>query len=615
MTPLDDLFSTDESRAESQLEKVMTLNPAEISDFPNHPFKVKQDDDMAEMVESIKKYGVLVPALVRPKEDGGYEMVAGHRRKFAAVLAGIAEIPCIVRSLTDDEATIVMVDSNLQREKILPSEKAFAYKMKLDAMKRQAGRPSKENSVPVGQNFEGKTSRELLAAKSPDSNTQIQRYIRLTELIPSVLQMVDDGKIAFRPAVELSYLSKDGISVSTRYGEVENVEFNSDGALGITVYHQNRKGSASSTDLSPQAIARTVQAALDIARYTSPDPCAGVADKELLAFDAPDLDLFHPAEVSPDEAIELAARAEQAALQADKRITNTEGGSFNSHYGVKVFGNSHGMLQGYCSTRHSLSSCVIAEENGDMERDYAYTIGRAMSDLQTPEWVGADCARRTLSRLSPRKLSTMKAPVIFANEVATGLFGHLVGAIAGGSVYRKSTFLLDSLGKQILPDWLTIEEHPHLLKGLASTPFDSEGVRTERRDIIKDGILTQWLLTSYSARKLGLKSTGHAGGIHNWRIAGQGLSFEQMLKEMGTGLVVTELMGQGVSAITGDYSRGAAGFWVENGEIQYPVSEITIAGNLKDMWRNIVTVGNDIETRSNIQCGSVLLPEMKIAGQ
>lgn len=209
MTPLDDLFSTDESRAESQLEKVVTLNPAEISDFPNHPFQVRQDDDMAEMVESIKKYGVLVPALVRPKEDGGYEMVAGHRRKFAAVLAGIAEIPCIVRSLTDDEATIVMVDSNLQREKILPSEKAFAYKMKLDAMKRQAGRPSKENSVPVGQNFEGKTSRELLAAKSPDSNTQIQRYIRLTELIPSVLQMVDDGKIAFRPAVELSYLSKE----------------------------------------------------------------------------------------------------------------------------------------------------------------------------------------------------------------------------------------------------------------------------------------------------------------------------------------------------------------------------------------------------------------------
>ncbi|ONF75069.1 metalloprotease PmbA [Salmonella enterica subsp. enterica serovar Typhimurium] len=405
------------------------------------------------------------------------------------------------------------------------------------------------------------------------SQVEAQRKI-LEEAVSTALELAS-GK---SDGAEVAVSKTTGISVSTRYGEVENVEFNSDGALGITVYHQNRKGSASSTDLSPQAIARTVQAALDIARYTSPDPCAGVADKELLAFDAPDLDLFHPAEVTPDEAIELAARAEQASLKADKRITNTEGGSFNSHYGIKVFGNSHGMLQGYCSTRHSLSSCVIAEENGDMERDYAYTIGRAMADLQAPEWVGAECARRTLSRLSPRKLSTMKAPVIFANEVATGLFGHLVGAIAGGAVYRKSTFLLDSLGK-------------------------------------KDGVLTQWLLTNYSARKLGLKSTGHAGGIHNWRIAGQGLNFEQLLKEMGTGLVVTELMGQGVSGITGDYSRGAAGFWVENGEIQYPVSEITIAGNLKEMWRNIVTVGDDIETRSNIQCGSVLLPEMKIAGQ
>lgn len=414
---------------------------------------------------------------------------------------------------------------------------------------------------------------------------------------------------------EVAVSKTTGIGVSTRFGEVENVEFNSDGALGITVYHQNRKGSASSTDLSHDAITRTVQAALDIARYTSQDPCAGVADKELLAFDAPDLDLFHPTEIDAERAIEYAARAENASLNVDKRITNTEGGSFNSHYGIKVFGNSHGMLQSYCSTRHSLSSCVIAEANGDMERDYAYTIGRAIEDLKSPEWVGEECARRTLSRLAPRKLSTMKAPVIFASEVATGLFGHLVGAIAGGSVYRKSTFLLDSLGQQIFPDWLTIEEHPHLLKGLASTPFDSEGVRTERRDIIKEGVLQQWLLTSYSARKLGLKSTGHAGGIHNWRIAGRGLDFAGMLKQMGTGLVVTELMGQGVSGITGDYSRGAAGFWVENGEIQYPVSEITIAGNLKDMWREIVTVGNDIETRSNIQCGSVLLPEMKIAGQ
>lgn len=443
-------------------------------------------------------------------------------------------------------------------------------------------------------------------------NTQVaQQRQTLEQAVSLALELAakhSDG-------AEVAVSKTTGIGVSTRFGEVENVEFNSDGALGITVYHQNRKGSASSTDLNHDAITRTVQAALDIARYTSQDPCAGVADKELLAFDAPDLDLFHPIEIDAERAIELAARAENASLNVDKRITNTEGGSFNSHYSIKVFGNSHGMLQSYCSTRHSLSSCVIAEENDDMERDYAYTIGRAIEDLKSPEWVGTECARRTLSRLSPRKLSTMKAPVIFASEVATGLFGHLVGAISGGSVYRKSTFLLDSLGQQIFPDWLTIEEHPHLLKGLASTPFDSEGVRTERRDIIKDGVLQQWLLTHYSARKLGLKSTGHAGGIHNWRIAGRGLDFDGMLKQMGTGLVVTELMGQGVSGMTGDYSRGAAGFWVENGEIQYPVSEITIAGNLKDMWREIVTIGNDVETRSNIQCGSVLLSEMKIAGQ
>lgn len=416
-------------------------------------------------------------------------------------------------------------------------------------------------------------------------------------------------------AAEVAVNKSTGISVSTRQGEVENVEFNSDGALGITVYHQQRKGSASSTDLSPEAIERTVQAAIDIANYTSEDPCAGPAEKSLLAFEAPDLKLFQATALSPEEAIRLASIAEMSALNADSRIVNTEGGSFNGYYGVRVFGNSHGMLQSYCSSRYSMSSCVIAEHNGDMERDYAYTIGRSVDALKSPEWVGQECARRTLARLSPRKLPTMKAPVIFASEVATGLFGHLVGAISGSSIYRKSSFLLDSLGKQILPSWLTINEQPHLIGGLASSPFDSEGVRTTERNIVEDGVLQTWLMTSYSARKLGLQSTGHAGGIHNWRIAGQGLSFDALLKQMGTGLVVTELMGQGVSGITGDYSRGASGFWVENGEIQYPVSEITIAGNLKDMWANMVTIADDIETRSNIQCGSVLIPEMSIAGE
>ena len=389
-------------------------------------------------------------------------------------------------------------------------------------------------------------------------NDFLINYGRLMKVVTQVAEQRKALEQAVSQALELARAGSDaaevavtkstGISVSTRFGEVENVEFNSDGALGITVYHRQRKGSASSTDLSPDAIARTVQAALDIARYTSEDPCAGPAEKDLLAFEAPDLDLFHPIELDADRGIELAARAEQASLAADKRITNTEGGSFNSHYGIKVFGNSHGMLQSYCSSRHSLSSCVIAEQDGDMERDYAYTIGRAMGDLQSPEWVGQECARRTLARLAPRKLSTMKAPVLFASEVATGLFGHLVGAISGSSVYRKSTFLLDSLGKQILPAWLTVEEHPHLLKGLASTPFDSEGVRTQRRDIVRTACCKR-LMTSYSARKLGLHSTGHAGGIHNWRIAGQGADFAGMLKQLGTGPVVTELMGEASAAL------------------------------------------------------------------
>lgn len=416
-------------------------------------------------------------------------------------------------------------------------------------------------------------------------------------------------------AAEVAVTNTTGISVSTRNATAENIEYNSDGALGVTVYHRQRKGSASTSDLSPQAIQRTVQAAADIARYTSEDPFAGLAPEDQLAFEAPDLDLYHPADLSAEQATELAARAETAALSADPRISGTEGGSVNSHATIRVFGNSHGMLQSYCSSRHSLSSRVIAGQEGNRERDYAWSTGRALSDLQSPEWVGENCARRVLARLSPRKLPTMKAPVLFAAEVATGLFGHLAAAITGSQVYRNATFLSEALGQQIFPAWLTIEEHPHLLKGLASSPFDSEGVRTRRCDIVSQGVLQSWLLSSYSARKLAMQTTGHAGGIHNWRIAGQGETFSQLLLQMERGLVVTELMGQGVNGITGDYSRGAAGFWVEKGEIQYPVSEITIAGNLMQMWRSMVTVGSDTETRSAIQCGSVLLAEMRIAGQ
>lgn len=417
-------------------------------------------------------------------------------------------------------------------------------------------------------------------------------------------------------SAEVAITKTTGIGVSTRFGEVENVEFNSDGALGITVYNQQKKGSASSTDLSPQAIEKTVQAALDIARYTSVDPCAGLADRELMAFDAPDLDLFYPGNLDAATAIENAAQAEKSALASDKRIVNSEGGSYNSYYGIKVYGNSHGLLNGFCLSRHSMSACVIAEHEGKMERDYAYTLARDERDMESAQWVGQECARRTLSRLGARSLPTMQAPVIFANEVATGLFGHLVAGISGSQIYRKSSFLMDSVGEQLLPKWLSIAEDPHILKGLASTPFDSEGVRTVKRNIIDAGVLQTYLLTTYSGRKLGMQSTGHAGGIHNWLVKGeQQCSFTELLKEMGTGLLVTELMGQGVNTVTGDYSRGASGFWVENGEIQYPVSEITIAGNLRDMLMNIVAMGDDVEKRSNIQTGSLLLESMKIAGE
>ncbi|MXP56392.1 metalloprotease PmbA [Pantoea sp. Mhis] len=430
----------------------------------------------------------------------------------------------------------------------------------------------------------------------------------------AVAQALELAKIN-TDGTEVAITKSIGVGVSTRYGKVENIEFNNDGALNITVYYKKRKGSASSTDLKPNAIKRTVQAAIDIAHYTSADPYSGPADPELLAFKALDLDLYHPWNIDVNVAIERAAEAELISLAADKRIINSEGGNFNSHAAVTVFGNSHGMLQSYCSTRHSLVSCVIAKENGNMERDYAYTISRSINDLKSSKWVGMESARRALSRLSSRKIFTMNAPVIFSAELANSLFGHLVSAISGDNVYRKATFLVNFLGKKIFPEWLTIKENPHILKELASAPFDNEGVCTKSYTFIKNGILQNWLMNSYSSRKLGLKSTGHAGSIHNWYVSTQNYSFEELLKKMNRGLVVTELMGQGVNIITGDYSRGCFGFWVEDGHIQHPVSEITIAGNLKDMWLNILTIGNDIETRNPIKCGSVLISEMKISGK
>lgn len=414
---------------------------------------------------------------------------------------------------------------------------------------------------------------------------------------------------------EVGVTKVSGLSVSTRLQEIENVEFTNDGALGISVYLGQQKGNASTSDLSEEAIKNTVEAALAIAKYTSPDDCTGLADKELMAFEAPDLALYHEASVDVEQATKLALEAEKAALEYDAKIVNSNGASFNSHTGVRVYGNTHGMLQSYLSSRYSLSCSVIGGDLDQLENDYEYTVSREFDALSSADWVGQNCAKKVIARLNPQKLTTREVPVIFLNDVATGLISHLTGAISGGSLYRKSSFLLDHLGKQVLPDWFQISERPHLLKRLASTPFDSEGVRTQDLEIIQDGVLQTYLLTSYSGRKMGMQSTGHAGGIHNWLVKPNltgGLT--ALLRQMGTGLLVTDVMGQGVNIVTGDYSRGAAGFWVENGEIQYPVAEITIAGQLQDMLKNIVAVADDIEHRSNIQTGSILLDKMKISG-
>ena len=438
--------------------------------------------------------------------------------------------------------------------------------------------------------------------------------IELNSLKDAVSMALDYAKELGTTAAEVAISKQQGLSVSTRLKEVETVEFNKDGALGITLFRDGCKGSSSTSDLSPDAIKQAVKAADDIAKFTSSDPYNGLAEAELMATEFPDLDLFHPQDISADELTDLAARSEEAALSVDSRITNSDGASANAHTGLKVYGNSHGFLHGYSSSRYSLSCVVIGETDGNMQRDYDYTIARKFGDLLSPEEVGRKASEKTLSRLGSRKIATTELPVLLAPEIATGLISHLVGAISGSSLYRKSSFLLDSIDTQLFPDWFSIEEQPHLKGALASANYDSEGVATQERHIIDSGILSTYLLTSYSARKLGLKNTGHAGGIYNWTLSHTGQTFDELVKEMGTGLIATEVMGQGVNAVTGDYSRGAAGFYVENGVILYPVEEITIAGNLKDMYHNIVAVSKDRDLRSSIRTGGILLSDMKIAG-
>lgn len=439
-----------------------------------------------------------------------------------------------------------------------------------------------------------------------------QQLAEIQSIVENVLKL---AKAKGATQAEASMSKIEGIAVSSRLKEVETVEFTNDGGLGITVYKGKKKGSASTADLSPQALKLTVEKAIEIAKHTSDDDCSGLAEKELMAFDYPDLDLFHPTELDTEYAIQQVIAAEASALDVDPRITNSDGASYNANLGTKVYGNSHGLNAGYNSSRYSMSCVVIGEQDGDMQRDYSYTVSREAGVLTSPEQLGREAAQFTLGRLGARKVKTCKVPVLFDREIASGLFGHFISAISGGSLYRDSSFLLNKLGQQVLPSWLNITERPHILRGLASSPFDQEGVKTQDMNVVSNGLLNHYLLTSYSARKLKMQTTGHAGGIHNWFIQHTGESDKEMLEKLGTGLLVTELMGQGVNIVTGDYSRGAAGFWVENGIIQYPVHEITIAGNLADMLMNIVAIGAEQETRGSVQTGSILIENMQVAGE
>lgn len=406
-----------------------------------------------------------------------------------------------------------------------------------------------------------------------------------------------------------------GQNVSVRLDEVETIEYNRDKGLSVTVYFGQRRGHASTSDLSAQALKDTVAAACSIARQTAHDEFCGLADAELLAREIPDLDLYHPWDLAVEEAITLARECEAAARQVDARISNSEGASVSTYEGLFCYANSHGFSAGYPTSRHSLSCSVIAEDGDDMQRDYWYSTARAAADLESAAAVGRVAGQRTVRRLGGRKLKTMQAPVLFEAGVASGLLSHFVSAISGGSLYRKSSFLLESLGQQIFAPHIQIREEPRLIKGLASAPFDNEGVTTRPRELVQDGVLQGYLLSSYAARKLNMQTTGNAGGNHNLLLQSGELGLAGLLNTMDRGVLVTELLGHGINMVTGDYSRGAAGFWVENGEIQYPVEEITIAGNLKEMFQQILAVGNDVLVQGSRQTGSMLIERMTIAGE
>ncbi len=430
-----------------------------------------------------------------------------------------------------------------------------------------------------------------------------------------VADILAEARAQGATAAEAAVSFSSALSVTVRLGEVETLEHHRQRGLGVTVYAGQSRGSASTADWRPEAIRDTVRSAVAIARHTAADPYAGLADPERLAREVPDLDLYHPWPLTAENAIELARECEAAALALDPRIRNSEGGSVATYTGLLVYGNSHGFCGGYPTTRHSLNCSVIAQDDGGMQRNHWYTVARDHDELEAPVAVGQKAARHALRRLGSCRLSTRQVPVLFAPELARGLIGHFVAAVRGGALYRKSSFLLDRLGTSVFPEFVNINERPHLLKALASAPFDSEGVATADRDLVSGGVLQGYVLDSYSARRMGMQTTGNAGGTHNLIVTPGAPGHEALLRQLDTGLWVTELLGHGINLVTGDYSRGASGFWVENGELQYPVHEITIAGNLAEMFKGIVAVGNDVDARGGIRCGSLLLERMTVAGE
>jgi PmbA protein len=440
---------------------------------------------------------------------------------------------------------------------------------------------------------------------------------RIPELQQVVSSAIAQARTAGASAADADASIQKGLTVTVRMGEVDTIEYHRDRGMAVTVYFGHRKGSASTADLRAAAVSLTVAKACAIARHTASDECAGLAEPESMAREFPDLDLDHPWNLEPEQAVEIARECEAAGLAVDARLTNSEGASLSTHRGVRVFGNSHGFLAGYPSTSHSLSCALLAQHGSDMQRDYWYSLARDATDLQPGPLIGRRAGERALARLGARRLGTRRAAVLFSPEMARGLYSHLIGAIRGTSQYRRASFLLDAAGQLILPPFLQMQERPHLARALASGNFDAEGVATRDRDLVRDGVLDGYVLGSYSARKLGLKTTGNAGGVHNLLVGAPQAShdFAGLLAHMGSGLYVTELMGQGVNGVTGDYSRGASGFWIENGAIAYPVHEITIAGNLRDMYRAIVALGTDVDTQGSIRCGSAVVEGMTIAGE